>query len=127
MEVKPLDKYEVYYPEMGISYLETGIPKGFISQQIRQGSKGVYKCCYEYAPECKYSVENCDTVATHICLAHMGICVECQYCPRKSWSGYTWEDHFTMHHPEITRDDHYGPPLDLAGVKFEEVDITDIQ
>ena len=31
------------------------------------------------------------------------------------------------HHPEIIRDDHYGPLLDLARVTLEEVDITDIQ
>ena len=57
----------------------------------------------------------------------MGICVGCQYYPTKSSSGHTWGDHFKTQHPETTRDDHYGPPLDLAGVKLEEADITDIQ
>ena len=36
-------------------------------------------------------------------------------------------DHFKTHHPEVTGDYHYGPPLDLAGLKLEEVDITGIQ
>ena len=71
-------------------------------------------------------MENHGTVATHICCAHMGICMGCQYCLKKSWSGHTWGDHFKTQHTEITTDDHYGPPLDLAGVKLEEIDITDI-
>ena len=75
-EVKPLDEAEVHYPEKGISYLETGVPKRYISQQTKQGSKGAYECCYEHAPECKYSAENC-TMATHIRCARMGICVGC--------------------------------------------------
>ena len=33
---------------------------------------------------------------------------------------------FKTNHPEITRDDHYGPLLDLVGV-LEEVDVIDIQ
>ena len=57
----------------------------------------------------------------------MGNCVGCQYWPKKSWSGHTWGDYFKTHDPEITRGDHYGPPLDLAGVKLEEVDTSDIQ
>ena len=87
----------------------------------------MHECCYEHDPECKYSVENCGMVATHIQHAHTGICVGCQYCPKKSWSGCTWGDHFKTHHPEITSNDHYGPPLDLADVKLEEIDITNIQ
>ena len=55
-EIKPLNGAEVYYPEKGVSCLETG-PKKFISQCIKQGSKGVYECCYEHALECQYSVE----------------------------------------------------------------------
>ena len=34
--------------------------------------------------------------------------------------------HFKTKHPGITRDDHYGPSLDLADVKLEEVDVIDI-
>ena len=95
-----------------VSYLETGVAKKFISPHIKQGTKGVYECCYKHAPECQYSAHNHGTIATHICHAHMGICVGCQYCPKKSSSGHTWGDHFKTDHPGITRDDHYGPPLD---------------
>ena len=35
-------------------------------------------------------------------------------------------DHFKTHHPGITRDDHYGHPLDLADVKLEGVNVIDI-
>ena len=35
--------------------------------------------------------------------------------------------HFKTHHPKITRDDHYRPPLDLLGIKLEEADVVDIQ
>ena len=66
LKVKPLNRVEVYYAEKGISYLKTGVPKKFISQGIKQGSKGVYECHYEFAPECQYSVENCGMVAIHI-------------------------------------------------------------
>ena len=31
-EIKPLNEVEVYYLEKGISYLQTGVPKKFISQ-----------------------------------------------------------------------------------------------
>ena len=82
-EIKPLNETEVCYLEKGISYLETGVPMKFISQQIKQGSKGLYECCYELAPECQYSAENNGTVATNIPCAHMGICVGCQYCSKK--------------------------------------------
>ena len=116
----------MHYPEKGVSYLKTGVPKKFISQCIKQGSKGVYECDYEHAPECQYSAGNHGIVATHIYCAHMGICVECQYCSKKSWSGHTWGDHFKSNHPEITRDDCYGPTLDLADVKMEEVDVINI-
>ena len=81
---KPLNEAEVYYPEKGISYLKTGVPKKFVSQLIKQGSKGLYECCYEFAPKCQYSVENYGTVTTHIHHAHMGICLGCWYCPKKS-------------------------------------------
>ena len=54
----------------------------------------------------------------------MGICVGCQYCPKKSWSGCTWGDHFKTIHLGITRDDLYGPPLDLADVKLEDVNVN---
>ena len=64
--------------------------------------------------------------ATHIHHSHLRICVGCQYCSKKSWSGHTWEDHFKSNYPGITRDDHYGPPLDLADVKLEEVDAINI-
>ena len=77
----------MYCPEKGVSYLETGVPKKFISQCIKQGSKGVYECHFEHAPVCQYAAENHGTVATHICHAHMGICVGYQYCSKKSWSG----------------------------------------
>ena len=84
-----MNEAKVYYPEKGVSYLETGVPKKFISQHIKQGNRRVYECCYEHAPECQYSAENHGTVATHIHRAHMGICVGCQYCSKKSWSGHT--------------------------------------
>ena len=50
----------------------------------------------------------------------------CQYCSMKSWSGHMCGDHFKTNHPGITRDDCYGPPLDLADVKLEEVNVIDI-
>ena len=65
-------------------------------------------------------------VATHIHHAHMGSCVGCQYCPKKSWSGHTREDHFKTIHPGITRDDYYGPSPDLVDVKLEEIDVINI-
>ena len=65
-------------------------------------------------------------VATHIHHAHMGICVGCQYCSKKSWSGHTWGDHFKTNHLGITRDGQYGPPLDLADVKLVEIDVINI-
>ena len=89
-EVKPLNKAEVHFFEKGISHLKTGVHKKAISQLIKQGSNGVYEYCYELAPECQYSAENHGMVATHIFHAHMGICVGCQYCPKKAWSGHTW-------------------------------------
>ena len=46
---------------------------------------------------------------------------------QRSWSGHTWVDHFKTHHPEITGDDYCGPPSDLAGVKLEEIDTSEIQ
>ena len=126
-EVKPLDEVEVHFPENGISHLKTGVPKKYISQQIKQGNKGGNECHYENAPECRYPAENCGTVATHIWHAHMGICIRCCCCSKRSWSGCTWEDHFKTHHPEITGDDHYKPPLDLTKFKLEEIDATHIQ
>ena len=36
-------------------------------------------------------------------------------------------DYFKTHHLKITRDDCYGPPPDLAGVKLEEIDAYGIQ
>ena len=65
------------YPEKGISYLETGVPKRFISPCIKQGSKGVYGCHYEHSPECQYLAENHGMVAIHIHHTHMPICVGC--------------------------------------------------
>ena len=50
--IKPLNEAEVYYPEKRVSYLKMGVPKKFISQCIKQGSKGVYECHYQHAPEC---------------------------------------------------------------------------
>ena len=35
-------------------------------------------------------------------------------------------EHFKTNHPGITRDDHYGPPLDLADVMLEEVNVINI-
>ena len=39
-EVKPLEEAEAHYPEKGISYLETGFPVRYISQNQtrKQGS-----------------------------------------------------------------------------------------
>ena len=34
--------------------------------------------------------------------------------------------HFKTNHLGITRDDHYGPPLGLADVKLEEVNVINI-
>ena len=87
----------------------------------------MHECHHEHAPECRYSAENHGMVATHIQCAHMCICVGCKYCSKKSWSGHTWGDHFKTIHSEISGDDHYGPPLDLAGVKLEEASVTDMQ
>ena len=95
----------MYYPEKGISYLETGVPKNLtvntLNREVRECMNATMN-----APECQYSAENCGTVATHICHAHMVICVVCRYCSKKSWSGHTWGDHFKANHPGITRDDH---------------------
>ena len=122
-----MNEAEVHFPEKGISHLKTGVPKKYISQKIKQGNKGIYECHYKHAPGCRYPAENHGTVATHIWCAHMGISVGCCYCPKRSWSGHTWVDHFNTHHPEITRDNHYGPPLDITKVKLEEIDAADMQ
>ena len=93
----------MWYPEKGVFHPETGVPKKLISPHIKQGSKGVYECHYEHAPECQYSAENCGMIVTHICCAH--IWVGCQYCLKKSWSGCTRGDHFETNHqasPEMT-------------------------
>ena len=47
--------------------------------------------------------------------------------PRNPFQVIHGGNHFKTQHQEITRDDHYGPPLDLAGVTLEEIDITNIQ
>ena len=46
------------YPEKGVSYLESGVPKTFTSPHIKLGSKVVYECHYVHAPECQYFAEN---------------------------------------------------------------------
>ena len=35
-------------------------------------------------------------------------------------------NHLKTYHPEITRADHCGPPLDLASIKLKEFDVIDI-
>ena len=99
----------------------------YISQQIKQGNRGKYECCYKHAPECQYPADSHGTVATHIGHTHMGICIGYHYCTKRLSSGHTWVDHFKIHHPKITGDDHYGPPPDLAGVKLGEDDASEIQ
>ena len=98
------------------------VPKKYISQQLKQGNKGIYECHNKQAPESRYPADNHGTVATH-----MGMCARCHYCSKRSWSGHTWVDHFKTHQLEITRDDCCGPPLDLTSIKLEEIDVTDIK
>ena len=114
------------YPEKRASYPETGVPKRFIGPHIKQGSKGVYECHYEHASECQYLAENHDTVATHICGDHMGICVGYQYCPKNLGQVIHGETILRPITQTSIKDNHYGPPLDLAEVKLEEVDVIDI-
>ena len=117
-EVKPLNAAEVHYPKKGISYLESSVPKRYISQQIKQGSKGVYECLYEHAPRCRYSVENHVTLAIHIQCAHIRYLHGMSSLFQEILVRLYMEYHFKTHHPEITGDDHYRSPLDLAGVTF---------
>ena len=105
------------YPASEKSCSSTGIPKDLIAERDSKttGTSGasMYTCVH---PECNppfITKGGTAPLFTHIRRHHLGICLECLYCPHKLfYSSVGWKDHM--------RAKHHGVPWYRSDVQIPE-------
>ena len=108
MPVRPFSKATLFY---------TGIDVNHISNRIKSGSQGVYRCLF--GKSCDYTGAQKALVATHICRVHLGISLACKFCTKTFWAGMGWEAHQQSCHKDEA--DWYDVAPNLSDLKAEPI------
>ena len=105
-DVCPIDQAVRMYPASEKSCTSTGIPNNLIAERDSKttGASGasMYTCVH---PECDppfIAKGGNAPLFTHIRRHHVGICLECLYCPHKLfYSSVGWKDHMRAKHQGV--------------------------
>ena len=111
-----LDDAEVYFPTITDkgAYLHAGVDGKFISARKTSKSTPVagYGCLFSQVsqeegkkvPDCDFIYTTKGQLSTHICQAHLGICIGCYICDKKWWSSSSWMEHMKKFHSKLGED-----------------------
>ena len=73
-----------------ISLHHTGVPKALIGKRSGSDGQSIYRCQVE---GCNYSTVQYAQLCTHIRRKHLGVCLKCRLCERRSYRSVDLQKH----------------------------------
>ena len=88
-------------PSTMIPLHHTGMPKSLIGERSGSDGQSVYCCKFE---TCAYLTAQYAQCCMHIHRKHLGVCVKCRLCDKRSYQMVDLQKHLTAVHPNEESD-----------------------
>ena len=98
-------------PSTSVGLHQTGVPGHYVSVRTSSQNQSIYRCMYE---GCDYVTAQHAQCHTHVRRKHLGICIQCRLCSRRSYRSVDIQRHLRDIHRD-RENDWFEPTPDLEG------------
>ena len=85
-------------PSTSICLHQTGVPKAHVLERKGEDGQSIYRCNVR---GCEYITAQFAQACTHMCRKHLGVCVKCHLCDKRSFRSVDIQKHYNvMHHDQ---------------------------
>ena len=121
----PLGKTAPLLPSTTIKLSETGVSHHQYTSREESEGQSIYRCKLlkpDSTEDCTYYGAQLAAMCNHIRCKHLGICIKCHLCDKKSFSSTTMSMHLRSAHPN-SQNDWFEPVPTLEGDVTEVTDV----
>ena len=123
-DLVPLSKATPLLPSTTVKLSETGVSRRQYTGREESEGQSIYRCKLlkpDSTESCSYYAAQLAAVCTHIRRKHLGLCIKCRLCDKKSFSATTMSMHLHSAHSQ-NQNDWFEPVPALEG---DMTDVTD--
>ena len=123
-DLVPLDKATPLLPSTTVKLSETGVSRHQYTGREESEGQSIYRCKLlkpNSTEGCSYYAAQLAAMCTHIRRKHLGMCIKCRLCDKKSFSSTTISMHLRSAHPQ-NQNDWFEPVPALEGDVTEVTD-----
>ena len=123
-DLVPLDKATSLLPSTTVKLSETGVSRRQYTGRQESEGQSIYRCKLlkpDSTEGCTYYAAQLAAMCTHIRRKHLGLCIKCRLCEKKSFSSTTMSKHLHAAHPKL-QNDWFEPVPALEGDVTEVTD-----
>ena len=82
-------------PSTTVRFHQTGVAKNQVSEQKGANAQSIYRC---NVTGCEYIMAQFAQACTHVCHKHLGVCVKCRLCDKRSFRSVDIQKHCHIVH-----------------------------
>ena len=123
-DIVPLGKVTPPLPFTTVKLSETGVSHHQYTSQEESEGQSIYRCKLlkpDSTEGCTYYTAQLAAMCTHIHCKHLGMCIKCHLCDKKSFSSTTMSMHLCSAHPSA-QNNRFELVLALEGDMIEVTD-----
>ena len=124
-DLVPLGKAAPLLSSTTVKLSETGVSHHQYTSREESEGQSIYQCKLlkpDSTEGCTYYAAQLAAMCNHICRKHLGICIKCRLCDKKSFSSTTMSMHLRSAHPN-SQNDWFKPVPALEGNVTEVTDV----
>ena len=124
-DLVPLGKATPLLPSTTVKLSKTGVSHHQYTSREESEGQSIYRCKLlkpDFTEGCTYYAAQLVAMCTHIHRKHLGMCIKCRLCNKKSFSCTTMSMHLHSAHPN-SQNDWFEPVPTLEGDVTEVTDV----